>query len=82
MLFSRVGDFQVNVKRPLEHIRPFLIFEIKPESRQSCPVKFGDSENFERNCNVVDPDPYSGALWIRIRIPNMDPDPSMKIYDK
>ena len=30
----------------------------------------------ERN-SVVDPDPYSGALWIRIRIPNTDPVPHM-----
>ena len=28
----------------------------------------------------VDPDPYSGASWIRI--PNTDPDPHMQIYDK
>ena len=24
-------------------------------------------------------DPYSGASWIRIRIPNTDPDPHMQI---
>ena len=26
---------------------------------------------------IVDPDPYSGALWIQISIPNTDPDPHM-----
>ena len=29
--------------------------------------------------SVVDPDPYSGASWIRIRIRNTDPDPHMQI---
>ena len=32
--------------------------------------------------SVVDPDPYSGASWIRIRIRNKYPDPHMQILDK
>ena len=32
--------------------------------------------------SVVDPDPYSSASWIRIRIRNTYPDPHMQIYDK
>ena len=27
-------------------------------------------------------DPYSGASWIRIRIPRTDPDPHLQISDK
>ena len=62
--------------------------EHKTNSSTNCPLySYTFSErNGEKTCVCVQCcgsgsvlDPYSGASWIRIRIPNMDPDPHMQI---
>ena len=45
---------------------------------QSCHIITGNDYFVSVSGSVVDPDPYSGALWIRIRIPDTDQE---KIYN-
>ena len=57
------------------------IFDL-PAARFIHLCKHLDSQNDQCCGSGSVLDPYSGAFWIRIRIPNMDPDPHMTILDK
>ena len=47
-------------------------------SHTKCQIKLGCQL---LKSSVVDPDPYSGPLWIRIRIPKTDPDQNSMYLD-
>ena len=55
----------------VDTVVPFFFFVVAVKTF----AMFISAASIEAVRNVVDPDPYSGAFWIRIR--NTDPDPQM-----